>query len=310
VTLGDLVLDVVVRLLGQFAPASDTPGTVRFRQGGSAANAARVVAHLGGGAVFVGAIGRDAWGRVLERALADAGVTLHVVRVAVPTARITVLVEPDGERSFVTERSAADQLTAEHLRPAWFRGASALHLPAYSLLAEPLAGAATTAVQLTRAAGGIVSVDLASSRPLLSAGRAAAWQRLAAIEPDVLFGNAGEAATLLGRRPRDRLLELAPVVIIKRGTAGCDVLAGRRGERGRCATGQRLGLAVPTHAFAVTDTTGAGDAFDAGFLLDWCVRGRVEGAGAGRERALWAAARAGHRAAARHLRAGLPELRI
>jgi len=310
VTLGDLVLDVVVRLLGQFAPASDTPGTVRFRQGGSAANVARVVAHLGGGAVFVGAIGRDAWGRVLERSLSDAGVAVHVVRVAVPTARITVLVEPDGERSFITERSAADQLAAEHLRPAWFRGASALHLPAYSLLAEPLAGAATAAVRLTRAAGGIVSVDLASTRPLLTAGRAAAWQRLAAIEPDLLFGNAGEAAALLGRRPPDRLLELAPVVIIKRGAAGCDVLAARRGERGRRAAGQGLALVVPTHAFAVTDTTGAGDAFDAGFLLDWCAGRSGDVTAAGRERTLRAAARAGHRAAARHLRGGLPEVRI
>ena len=54
------------------------------------------------------------------------------------TGRIGVLVAPGGERSFVADRAAADQLAPDDLRAAWFDGADALHLPVYSLLGEPL----------------------------------------------------------------------------------------------------------------------------------------------------------------------------
>ena len=103
--------------------------------------------------------------------------TPRVVRVAgARTGRIGVLVAPDGERSFVADRGAADQLGAG--RPpgvAGSRGPTPLHLPVYSLLGEPL-GLAGRRGRRARARGRArrVSVDLASIGPLLADGRRAA----------------------------------------------------------------------------------------------------------------------------------------
>ena len=293
VALGDLVVDIVAATKEPLAHASDAAGAIVFRQGGSAANTARWIARLGGEAAFVGAVGRDEWGRRLGASLAEAGVRVHLVRRAGRTARIVALVEPGGERTFITDRGAADQLTPEDLRAAWFAGAAGLHLPAYSLLNEPLGAAARRAAELARAAGATVSVDLASRRPLLSHGRRTAWERIAALAPDLLFANAGEAAALAGARGEHHLLDLAPVVVVKEGPGGCRLIV-----RGPRPGGEPVRLAVATTHIAAADTTGAGDAFDAGFLLAWLgapAETRHDTA------VLRWAALAGHRAAARLL---------
>ncbi len=296
VALGDLALDVSAALREPLTPGSDAAAAVRFRQGGSAANTARMAARLGGRASFVGAVGRDSWGAALVRSLREASVTVHAPRVPAPTARIVVLVAPGGERSFATERGAADGLLPAHLRPAWFRH-DGLHLPAYSLFNAPLRDAAFAAAEMARSAGAAISVDLASRRPLLARGRQAARRDLLALAPDLLVANDEEAAALRGGRPREVLLDLAPVVVLKQGRAGCLVLVRREREA--------MALAVATRAVDAPDTTGAGDAFDAGFLLSWL------GAEPGKRddlRVLRAAALAGHRAAHRLLSTTRPEL--
>ena len=291
VALGDLVVDIVASAGEPLARASDAAGTIVFRQGGSAANTARWVARLGGRAVFVGAVGRDDWGRRLRASLEEAGVQVRVVPRARPTARIVVIVEPGGERTFVTDRGAATLLGAQDLRATWFRGADALHLPAYSLLSEPLGAAARRAVELSRAAGSVVSVDLASRRPLMARGRRTAWETIMAVAPDLLFANDAEAAALTGPRGDIRLLELAPIVVVKEGSAGCRIVARTTGP-------EPARLAVATSPVRAADTTGAGDAFDAGFLVSWLAappetRGDLA--------VLRWAALAGHRAAGRLL---------
>src|SRR4029079_5745998 len=98
-------------------------------------------------------------------------VRARVSRVAgARTGRIGVLVAPGGERSFVADRGAADQLSPDALHAAWFERVDALPLPVYSLLGEPLGLAGRRAVDLARGVGAAVSVDLASIRPLLAGG--------------------------------------------------------------------------------------------------------------------------------------------
>jgi sugar/nucleoside kinase (ribokinase family) len=172
-----------------------------------------------------------------------------------------------------------------------------LHLPIYSLLAEPLGAAGRRAVELARDAGAAISIDLASVAPLLAGGRRAAWELVAGVSPNLLFATAGEAESLLGGRPLEDLLDLAETVVIKRGSKGATVLAriDREGPR----------LEVATEHIAASDTTGAGDAFDAGFLVGWFAGLR---AGNRAPVALRRAAVAGHRAAARQIRTPRPEL--
>ena len=179
---------------------TDVGGTVRFRQGGSAANVARAFGRLGGHATFIGSVGADAWGRRLTSSLRADGVRVQAVTTAAPTGRLVAIVERgSGERSFFTERGAADALMARDVQPAWLRGVGALHLPGYSLFNQPLGEAAARAAELAHGRGVLVSVDLASVGPLLAAGRRSTWSRIQAIAPHLILANAAEAAALAGR---------------------------------------------------------------------------------------------------------------
>jgi sugar/nucleoside kinase (ribokinase family) len=299
VVLGDLVLDVVLAPARPLQASSDVPGRVVLVQGGSAANTARWVARLGARATLIAAVGRDATGRALVKAIQSDGVTTHVSRIAgARTGRIGVLVAAGGERSFVQDRGAAEFLKPDELRAAWFAGADAFHQPIYSLLG-PLGDAGRHALELARAAGAVISVDLASIGPLLAGGRRAAQALLADVAPDLLFATTAEAEALLGLGRLEDLLERTSIAVVKRGAKGATVLA-----RDGAAS---LRFDVATKALSATDTTGAGDAFDAGFLVGWLTarsRGRSHSA------SLHQAALAGHRAAAQHLSTPRSELAI
>jgi sugar/nucleoside kinase (ribokinase family) len=303
VTLGDLIVDVVASASGPLAQGSDRAGRIAFRQGGSAANTARWVAAAGGEAIFIGAVGKDPWARRLGTSLAVAGVATHLVAKRAPTARIVVLVEPDGERTFVTDRGAADLLEPSDLRTRWFGRAAALHLPAYSLFNDPLASAARRAAELARVVGAVVSVDLASRQPILDLGSDEARRRVATVAPDLLFGNPSEASAILDGGPERDLLALSPIVVVKRGAAGSRILARSRAADGSFAPvdiDPATIVDVPSSAIVARDTTGAGDAFAAGFLVHWLA---LEPLARHDPKALSASATRGHRTASRLLRA-------
>lgn len=299
VVLGDLALDVVLAPARPLEHATDVPGVVRLHQGGSAANTARWLARLGTRTTLVCAVGRDAPGRALVADLQRDGVDVRAARPAgARTARIGMLVDAGGERSFVADRGAADLLAPADLRPAWFRGAGVLHLPAYSLLGSPLGEAAGRAIELAREAGAVVSVDLASVVPLLATGRRPAHRLIGDTGPDLLFTNAAEAAAFLGADDPVGLLRFGPLVIVKRGAGGATLLA-------RPGAGPTLRLEIATRPMHAADTTGAGDAFDAGFLAAWLAAGRSTAPGDLRRAVV-----AGHRAAARQIGAPRPELTL
>ena len=287
VVLGDLLLDAVLEPERPLARSTDVAGQVRLRQGGSAATTARWLARLGARARLICAVGRDAIGRALVESISRDGVNVRAVRVSgIPSGRIGVLVGPDGERSFVADRGAADRLEPDDLHADWFERTALFHLPAYSLLGEPLGSAAVRALEMARGGGALVSLDLASTRPLLASGRRRAGLLIGRVAADLLFATGLED-----------LLELAPIVVIKRGREGATVLA--------LDGTTQLRFEVATRPLAVNDTTGAGDAFDAGFIVSWLAS---LGAGSAPVGALQRATLAGHRAAARHLTGPRPEL--
>ena len=325
VVVGDLLLDVVIAPSRPLVAATDVPGRVSLRQGGSAANTARWLARLGARSTLVTAVGRDSAGRALLSEVREDGVTVRASRPpGQRTGRIGVILGADGERSFVADRGAADLLAAADLKAAWFTRTDLLHLPFYSLIGSALGGAGRRAAELTHAAGGLISVDLASSVPLLADGRRAALARLAEIQPDVLFATLAEVQALLGAGPLERLLGLAPVVVVKRGAKGATLLA-RTAPNESVSTTERAALPDPpthsraplvdarlrfdvaTRAIEAADTTGAGDAFDAGFIVTWL---RARAAGVPPSQALQRGALAGHQAAARQLAAPRTELTL
>jgi len=295
--LGDLVLDVVLQAAQPIQSSTDVPGRVEIRQGGSAANAARWLARLGVRSQLVCAIGRDGAGRSLVAQLRRDSVEVRAVRIAGHrTGRIGVLVAPSGERSFVADRRAATRMTPDDLKAEWFDGIQLIHLPAYSLL-EELGPAGLAATRLAHGAGSLVTIDVSSTAPLLAEGRRSALAVIEAAAPDLLFATGNEARALLGARRDDALLEVAPIAVVKRGRKGATVLA-RDGRRS-------LRFEVATTSIRAADTTGAGDAFSAGFLHGW-LDGRRKGLT--QSAALQRGALAGNRAALRHISSPLPEL--
>jgi len=290
VVVGDLVVDVVLAPARPLHIGTDVPGRVSLRQGGSAATTARWLARLGARSTLVCAVGRDHEGRGLVSALESDGVRVRATRVATErTGRIGVLVAPGGERSFIADRAAADRLAPADLGVAPFR-VDLVHLPAYSLLGEPLGLAGRRAIDLARAGGALLSLDLASVGPLLARGRRAAVRLVRDAAPDVLFATVEEAEALINGRNLGELLALAAVVVVKRGRAGATLLA--RAEDGH------LAFDVATTPLVAADSTGAGDAFDAGFLMAWL---SVEPVARHRPATFRRAVLAGHRAAARQL---------
>jgi sugar/nucleoside kinase (ribokinase family) len=252
VTVGDLVEDVVVRLDGPINVASDTTATITRRRGGSAANVAAAAARLGRRARFVGHVGDDATGRGLVEALEADGVETVVRRVG-RSATIVVLVDAQGERSMLSDRATCTDLTDPD--PAWLDGAAWLHLPVYSLVAEPVG---STCVQLVRWAherGVKLSVDASSSSVMRAYGVERLVTLLRSLAPTVLLANEDEAACF-GAALDPAVLGCGSVVV-KQGPDPTLVLDGT-------ATGTSIPVAPLND---VRDTTGAGDAFAAGFLV-------------------------------------------
>ena len=250
-TIGDLVEDIAVRLAGPVNVASDTQAHIHRRRGGSAANAAVAVARLGVEARFIGQVGDDAIGTALLATMAADGVDLAVRRHG-RTGTIVVLVDQFGERTMLTDRGACGDLDAPD--PVWLDGLRVLHVPAYSLVGGALASTTVTLIAWCRQREIIVSIDASSAALIDGVGAAEMCAMLAALQPDAFLCNELETATLGGS---EAVRSIATrVTVVKQGAGPSLVLT---------PDGTTVAVDVP-QLDGVLDTTGAGDAFAAGFL--------------------------------------------
>jgi sugar/nucleoside kinase (ribokinase family) len=252
--IGDVLTDITARLSGPIAIGSDRRAEILVQPGGSAATQSLWLARLGLGVDFVAKVGAADLDRERARFRA-AGVTPHLA--ADPerqTGRLIALVDPSGERSFLTDRGANDALEAADVSDALIAGAGHIHISGYALV-SPVTRSAMADV-LRRAGGKPVSVDPGSAEFLRELGPGAFLDAIAGAE--ILFPNAEEAEVLAGSRnvarQREILTRRFPLVVAKRGASGAEVWRGAEVLR------------APARLAKVVDTTGAGDAFAAAFL--------------------------------------------
>jgi sugar/nucleoside kinase (ribokinase family) len=246
--VGDLLEDVVVRTMTPPVVGTDTPARIERRPGGSAANVAAAAASVGASVRLVCRVGIDPLGEQLVAALTAAGVDVRAQRHG-RTGAVVVLVDGNGERTMLPDRAAAGELSG--VDPGWLDGVTWLHVPAYSLLSEPIGTAARELITRVRATGGVVSIDASSVAVIEAHGSDRFASLLDELGPDVVFANEPESALVPHRGSR--------VTLVKRGPDPVTVL-------GDPAAAGAYDVPVPA-IDGVQDTTGAGDAFAAGYIV-------------------------------------------
>lgn len=251
--LGDAVVDLLPESDGRLLPCP----------GGAPANVAVGIARLGGTSGFIGRVGDDPFGALMQRTLLTEGVDITYLKQDEWHRTSTVLVDlnDQGERSFTfMVRPSADLFLETTNLPCWRHG-EWLHLCSIALSAEPSRTSAFTAMTAIRHAGGFVSFDPNIREDL--------WQdehllrlclRQALQLADVVKLSEEEWRLISGKTQNDRDIcalakeyEIAMLLVTK-GAEGVVV----------CYRGQ-------VHHFAgmsvnCVDSTGAGDAFVAGLL--------------------------------------------
>ena len=250
VSIGDLNEDVVILVKApEIRLGTDNRCHVVRLPGGSAANVAALAASRAP-AAFVGRVGDDVLGDALCRSMLESGAELRVERGG-RTGSIVVLVDAHGERTMFPDRGAAVELRA--IPDEWVTDAGIVHAPAYFMESEAMETVVVGALERARKAGAGTSIDASSAGVIRHLGPRKVVRRLEVLSPDYLFANSDEAA-LLGL---DQVRAVARTTIIKNGKDPVVVLG---------AEGRRRSEYPVAPVVDVLDTTGAGDAFAAGFL--------------------------------------------
>lgn len=258
--VGDVINDTVAKTSAPLVPDADNPAVIRARPGGSAANQAAWMARLGLSVVFAGRVGAEDAG-FHRRELARFGVEPRLAAdESAATGAIVVLVGPDGERTMITDRGANLMLRPDDVPAALLDRAALLHLTGYSFFAPAPRAVVLGLISEASRRGVPFTVDPGSAAFLqqLAPGAFLGWTKGAA----VCFPNRDEAAVLTGLTgPALAAATLARnygAVAVKLGADGAVL-----------AVGDAPPVLIPARPAVVRDTTGAGDAFCAGFLAAW-----------------------------------------
>ena len=264
ITLGDINLDIIAHVARYPQPGGDgLAEQSHLRPGGSAANTALMLARCGIEAAVIGRVGADALGTQLLADLRAGGVDVSLVQrdPGVTTGTMFIVITPDGERTMFGFRGANTRTDPAGISETNLRGADHFHLSGYALLESPQREAALRALDLAHHAGLTTSLD-AGLEILI---RQADLVRTLLHRIDLFFPNVDEAEALVGTR------DAQAAVAWLRGQ-GANTVALKLGERG-CVVGTAEDVfTVPPFVVEVCDTTGAGDAFDAGVIC-----GRLSG---------------------------------
>ena len=278
--VGDVMTDVIVVPEGPLVRGSDRRASIRSRPGGSGANQAVWLGSMGTRVSFVARVG------AADKPHLEAyfkGFHVDPILVAdalLPSGVLVTIVDPDGERSFLTDRGANLALAPSDM-PVWLLDDTRLVLVSgYSYFAKTPRNAIQWLTGEAGKRGVALAVDAASVAFLEEVGpqEFLGWTAGTAL----LFCNSDEARVLSGSAGLEAQMRVLgrhyQRVVIKRGADGAAL-----------GTAAGVGLELPALAVEVADTTGAGDAFAAGFLS-------VELAGGNEAACLKAGIEAGSRA--------------
>jgi sugar/nucleoside kinase (ribokinase family) len=261
ISLGNLLVEVMRVQLDQ---PLDRPGEfVGPYPSGDAVIYIDTVARLGHSGGYIGAVGRDDFGRCLLDRLAQDGVNCSGIRVLEghTTGVAFVAYFGDGSRKFIFHwrHAAAGQLAPDFVQPDYFRNAAWLHLSGCNLAVSEAAREAGLKAMRCLPAGARVSFDPNIRPEVLSVDEIRDLVEPVVRRADLIVPSLSEAAMLTGA-PTDEAgcrmwARQGKLVVLKQGAAGCRVFYGQEDFQ------------VPAFPVVEVDPTGAGDSFSAAFSV-------------------------------------------
>ena len=256
VVVGDVGLDVVSKVAGPIVFGHDTRASITVTPGGAGGNTAAWLSRHDVDVSLVARVGNDQAGRAAAAELAAVGITCRfAVDPVLPTCCVVVLVGDDGDRTMLADRGANRSFCAADVdlpalpddeRPAH------LHVSGYVLLDEGSRAGGLAALAAAKERGWTVSVDPQAALHIRTVGAATFLRWVAGA--DLLLPNDAELAVLGGV---EAVLDSVGAVVVTHGRHGASWYS------------SRVRANVPAPDAHDTDSTGAGDAFNAGLLASW-----------------------------------------
>ncbi|QMU74006.1 sugar kinase [Streptacidiphilus sp. P02-A3a] len=254
--------------------------------GGAESNVAIGVSRLGSAVTWFGRIGSDATGDLVERRLRAEEVRTVAIRddgftgMMVKHRRFGSTLQVDYHRA----GSAGSRLSPADVRPELLQDAAILHVTGITpALSDSARAAVFHAVELARAAGVAVSVDVNYRSKLWSRVVAGPVLRDLVAQADIVFAGVEEAQLVLGAGPDPSTtdpsttdpsttdpatLGTAAELALALAALGPAQAVIKDGARGCTAVIDGVPLRVPALSVSVVDPVGAGDAFVAGYLAE------------------------------------------
>lgn len=220
--------------------------------GGSASNTINAIAALGGKAAFIGKLGNDEIGEFYRADMERNGVKAFLLPSSLMSGCCTVLITPDGERTFCTYLGASSDLNPADINSEAFSGYDIFHIEGYMVQNHALI---EKAISLAKDMGLTVSLDLASYNVINE--NYDFLHSLVKQYVDIVFANEDESYAYTNLPPDEAVAQMAKE---------CDIAVVKVGKKGSYV---RQG-SEQYHIGAITsnclDSTGAGDLYAAGFL--------------------------------------------
>ena len=235
---------------------------VRPEPGGSCANTLLGMAQLGASTAYCGKVGNDEYGRIYVEKLEAAGVTSFVKTDGQNTGSTVILVTPDAARTMNTYLGACQQLEAADVPEQALRDSKLLYMTGYLWDTETQQSAARESLRIAKDAG--IPVAMSLSDPFCVQRHMDFFPGLLRDSVDLVFANREEALALTGKHTTQEAISA-----LRELCAGAVVTLGGHGAL--VSEGTETAYIDPQTVSAV-DTTGAGDAFAAGYLY-----GRTQG---------------------------------
>ncbi|MDD4493175.1 MAG: carbohydrate kinase family protein [Eubacteriales bacterium] len=269
VVIGDALMDYQYDVESMPQVGQDTRIVASSRNpGGSGANSAIALSYLNVSCAFCGIIGRDETGKEMLRQMESVGLDTACMQFGSETGYTLTFIDKNGERTMFSYRGCAGEpfeLSSGLI--SYLKNAKLLLLSGYLLANKNQAEFALKAALTVKQAGGLVALDASPNIALVDKE---VRDRMLSLT-DILLPNKGELQFMAGTDDVQQALNLlitgTPCIAAKLGSKGSAMMI-REGFKtfGGSMFSESMQFSAPAVGVVPVDTTGAGDAFNAGFI--------------------------------------------